>query len=197
MRQNHRHDSDIWAFAYRMSHMAGVQVLLQALVNQNRIIYIFDDLPQDIVAILSREQCTNISATPTFYRNLLPFMSDKIMTLKTITLGGERYDENLCTKLRKFAPDAKIHNVYASTEIGSIFASHGSDFVIPEQYKGLVRISPEHELCIHKSLLGNFYCESDWYNTHDVVEVDDKGALHFLSRKSDLINVCWYKVNPL
>lgn len=197
VRCNLQHVSDVWAFAYKMSHMAGVQVLLQALVNKNRIVYVFEDSPENIVKIIQEELCTCISATPTFYRNLLPFMTNELSTVRHITLGGEKYDEKLCEKIRLSLPNAKIHNIYASTETGSILASTGNKFYIPDKYKSLVRISPENELCIHKSLLGDFPCDNEWYNTHDLVEIENNGALRFLSRKSDLINVGGYKVNPL
>ena len=36
-----------------------------------------------------------------------------------------------------------------------------------------------------------------WYNTHDLVDLNDDGIIKFISRKSDLINVGGYKVNPL
>ncbi|KHM51675.1 hypothetical protein NZ47_09160 [Anaerovibrio lipolyticus] len=197
VRYNERHNKDVWAFAYKMSHMAGVQVLLQALVNNNTIVYIFEDSPQNVVKIIKRAACTNISATPTFYRNLLPFISEDLPAVKHITLGGEKYDENLCNKLHQLIPGAKIHNIYASTETGSILASHGNKFSILPEYKQWIKISPDNELCIHKSLLGDFSCADDWYNTHDLVEIDENGFLRFLSRKSDLINVGGYKVNPL
>ena len=197
VRYSDRHKNDIWAFAYKMSHMAGIQVLLQALTNNNSLVYVFEDVPQDIVSIIQAEKCTHISATPTFYRNLLPFLKDDLPYLKHITLGGERFDENLCEKLNNILPDVIIHNIYASTETGSLLTSHGNTFSIPEKYKDLIKVSEEHELCIHKSLAGNFQCDGDWYNTHDMVEVSDDGIIRFLSRKSDLINVGGYKVNPL
>ncbi|MBP3817432.1 MAG: long-chain fatty acid--CoA ligase [Butyrivibrio sp.] len=197
VRYSDRHKDDIWAFAYKMSHMAGIQVLLQALTNDNSIIYVFEDKPQDVISIIDEERCSNISATPTFYRNMLPFLKDNLPYLKHITLGGERYDENLCIRLQKFVPDAKIHNIYASTETGSLLSSHGSTFTIPSKYKDRIKVSENKELCIHKSLIGDFCCDGDWYNTHDLVEISAGGVIKFLSRKSDLINVGGYKVNPL
>ena len=197
VRHNERHKNDIWAFAYKMSHMAGIQVLLQALVNDNHIVYVFEDTPKNIISTLNEECCTHISATPTFYRNLLPFIEPNVLRLNHITLGGERYDENLCTKLESLITNVKIHNIYASTETGSILASHGKTFKIPKEYNDLIKVNDKNELCIHVSLLGDFQCDELWYNTHDLVKIADDGVISFLSRKSDLINVGGYKVNPL
>ena len=197
VRYSEHHKDDIWAIAYKMSHMAGIQVLLQALTNNNGLVYVFEDTPQNIVSIIQAEKCSHISATPTFYRNLLPFLKNNLPDLRHITLGGERFDENLCEKLKDILPEVKIHNIYASTEMGSLLSSHGNTFSIPDKYKDLIKVSEEHELCIHKSLAGEFQCDGDWYNTHDMVEISESGIIKFLSRKSDLINVGGYKVNPL
>ena len=43
VRYSERHKDDIWAFAYKMSHMAGIQVLMQALTNNNSLVYVFED----------------------------------------------------------------------------------------------------------------------------------------------------------
>ena len=196
VRKSDRHRDDIWAFAYRLSHMAGIQVLLQALVNENTMVYVFEDKPQSIVKKLKKYECTHISATPTFYRNILPYLNGITLQLKHLTTGGEKYDEDLCNKLQVAIPNVKMHNIYASTETGSILNAVGKGFSIPEEYKEKVKISSEGELLIHYSLLGEFPLEGEWYNTHDLVEEED-GLLYFLSRKSDLLNVGGYKVNPL
>ena len=123
-------------------------------------------------------------------------MNNNLPMLRHLTLGGERYDHDLCTRIEKILPDVKIHNIYASTETGSLLNAVGDVFEIPYDYRELIRISDKNELLIHRSLLAGFSLTNDWYNTHDLVEVkNDK--LRFLSRKTDLINVGGYKVNPL
>lgn len=196
VRVSERHHDDIWAFAYRFSHMAGVQVLLQAIMNENTMVYVFEDEPRSIVGNLAKFSCTHISATPTFYRNILQYVGKDKLCLHHLTLGGEKYDADLCEKLKSLLPDVKMHNIYASTETGSILNAVGDAFTIPEKYKDKVRISADGELLIHQSLLGEFPLEGEWYNTHDIVVVDN-GLLKFQSRKSDLLNIGGYKVNPL
>lgn len=190
------HKEDVWGFAYRMSHMAGVQVLLQAIMNGNPLIYVFESAPREAVEALAHYGCTHISATPTFYRNLLPYLAGVSLTLRHVTLGGERYDENLYTKLQQAFPTAKLHNIYASTEGGSLLNAQGENFTIPEGYRNKIRISPQHELLLHRSLLGSFPMEGEWYNTHDLVE-ETGGVLRFISRAGDFVNVGGYKVNLL
>lgn len=191
-----KHANDIWAFAYKLSHMAGIQVFLQAIMNVNPIIYVFESLPQDIVMQLKKYSCTNISATPTFYRNILTFIDTELTSLQHITLGGEQYDKSLCLKLCELLPSAKIHNIYASTETGTVLHSNGDTFYIPDKYKDKIKISEQGEVLIHKTLLGKFIFDGEWYNTHDLV-IEDKGKIRFVSRKSDIVNIGGYKVNPL
>ena len=54
-------------------------------------------------------------------------------------------------------------------------------------------------MLIHKELLGiseSLKLEGDWYKTGDVVEFKDKKRFKFKNRKSEMINVGGYKVNP-
>lgn len=190
-----KHQSDIWAFAYRLSHMAGLQVLLQALMNQNTIVYVFESRPEVVIQQLEKYKCTHISATPTFYRNILPFLNSNVF-LRSITMGGERFDVSLQEAIKQKLPEVQIHNIYATTETGTLLVAKLDGFVIPERFKDKIRISENGELHIHNSLLGKFALEEEWYNTHDIVTEKD-GLLYFQSRQSDLVNVGGYKVNLL
>ena len=60
-------------------------------------------------------------------------------------------------------------------------------------------IGDDGELLIHKSLLGisdDIILEGEWYHTGDVVERLDENTFRFISRKTEMINVGGYKVNP-
>jgi acyl-coenzyme A synthetase/AMP-(fatty) acid ligase len=72
-------------------------------------------------------------------------------------------------------------------------------FSINEENLSLIRIE-NNELLIHKSLMGTADVEfDDWYNTGDVIEIVLENPLkfRFLNRKSEMINVGGYKVNPI
>ena len=196
VRSSTRYANNIWAFAYRFSHMAGLQVMLQALLNANPMIYVFESTPADVIKQLKKYHCTHISATPTFYRNIIPFITEELPDISDLTMGGEKYDADICNKIQQLLPNVRLHNIYAATETGSIFNAKDDHFEIPEKLRDKIKISENQELLIHRSLLGEFPVEGEWYNTHDLVEECD-GNLTFLSRKSDLINVGGYKVNPL
>ncbi len=109
----------IWGFAYNPTHMAGIQVFFQALLNGNSIIRLFGLNTDEIYNEIRNNSITHISATPTFYRLLLP-CDEAFPSVEKITSGGERFNEKTFNQLEKIFPNAGITNVYASTEAGTL-----------------------------------------------------------------------------
>lgn len=191
-----KHSSDIWGFAYNITHFAGVQVFLQALMNKNPIINLFNKNLDNADMLLKKYKCTCISATPTFYRNFIFVHNEVNVNIKYATFGGEKFDNALIVKAKNKFPNAKIRNIYASTEVGSLLSGLNDSFKIPEKLKSLVKISSENHLLIHSSLLEKNRIIDDWYDTNDIVAMNEDGTFKILSRDSDFINVGGYKVNP-
>ncbi|APF20161.1 AMP-dependent synthetase and ligase [Caldithrix abyssi DSM 13497] len=190
---------DIWGVAYNPTHIAGVQVFMQALLNMNTIIRLFGERREKILHLIKKYNITNISATPTFYRMLLPF-DKEYESVKRITSGGEKFDKGLIVQLKKLFPNAKIINVYAATEFGTLFASNGEYFEIKPEFYKYVKVI-DSELYVHKKLLGesdSISLNGTWYRTSDMVEVVKEKPLkiRFVNRKNEMINVGGYKVNP-
>ncbi|MDD4689891.1 MAG: long-chain fatty acid--CoA ligase [Eubacteriales bacterium] len=199
VRLGDKYKGQVWAYAYNPTHMAGLQVFFQAFENQNTLVNVFNMQRSDVYAKIAEYQITHISATPTFYRLLLPFEQEH-PSVQRVTLGGEKSGNHLYENIKKIFPQAKINNVYASTEAGSLFAAKGDCFQIPEKIRDKFTVV-EDELLIHKSLLGksdSFKFDGDYYHSGDLIEwVNQKeGIFKFKSRKNELINVGGYKVNP-
>ena len=199
VRLGEKYANQVWAFAYNPTHMAGLQVFFQAFENQNTLVNVFMKSRDEVYRLFSEKQITNVSATPTFYRLLLPF-EQACPLVRRVTLGGEKSDQCLYAAIRRVFPNAKINNVYASTEAGSLFASNGESFRIPEAIQEKIKVVDD-ELLIHRSLLGrsdSYIFTDDYYHTGDLIEWVDKpnAVFRFKSRKNDLINVGGYKVNP-
>lgn len=197
VKTSEKHRDNIWGFAYSPTHMAGIQVFFQALLNGNSLVRLFG-LPKDqVLQSILDYSISNISATPTFYRLLLP-ASNQYPTVYRLTSGGEKFDEKTSYLLRQVFPNAKITNVYASTEAGTLFAAQGNEFVIKDEFTDFIKIE-NNELLIHKSLMGTSEAiSSKWYSTGDLVEIVSENPVRFkfLSRKNEMINVGGYKVNP-
>lgn len=199
VRMGVKYQGQIWAFAYNPTHMAGLQVFFQAFENQNTLVNVFNRSREYVYQQIREKGITHVSATPTFYRLLLPF-EQAYESVVRVTLGGEKSDQHLYDSIAKIFPNAKINNVYASTEAGSLFAAKGDCFQIPEAIKDKFKVVDD-ELLIHKSLLGSsdsFNFTDDYYHSGDLIEwVDEaQGLFRFKSRKNELINVGGYKVNP-
>lgn len=197
VKKSDKNANNIWGFAYNPTHMAGIQVFLQALLNGNPIIRLFGLSQELIYTEIKINKITHISATPSFYRLLLPH-NDIYPTIKRITSGGEKFDEKTFNQLTHIFPNASITNVYASTEAGSLFASDGNTFSIKQSIKELIKID-DNELLIHKSLMGTTGINiNEWYRTGDLIEIISETPLRFrlLSRKNEMINVGGYKVDP-
>ncbi len=186
-----------WGFAYNPTHMAGVQVFFQALLNGNTIVRLFGLEKEKIFSQIELYSITHISATPSFYRLLIPHFNSYPSVIR-LTSGGEKFDDRATTQLSKIFPKAKIINIYASTEAGTLFASEKDVFTVKPEFASSLKII-NGELNIHKSLMGQTDLHYDnWYSTGDMVEVLTENPLtfRFLSRKNEMINVGGYKVNP-
>lgn len=195
---NLRHQNDIWGLAYPLNHLAGLQVMLQAVINHNTIVQLFG-LPAELIhRSIESNQITHLSCTPTFLK-LLSTTNTTHPTVQSLTTGGERLgrlDQELGKKL---FPGARHRNIYALTEIGNLLISENDIFTISESLNGKVKII-DGGLSIHTSLLASKTNESgdDWYRTGDLVEVIEHNPLkfRFLTRRDEIINVGGNKVVP-
>lgn len=199
VKKSANHANDIWGFAYNPTHMAGLQVFFQALLNFNTIVRIFSYLREEIYTLIEEYGITNISATPTFYRLLLP-VEKSYGSVVRLTSGGEKFDSKTQSNLLTAFPNAKLTNVYASTEAGTLFAAKGDVFQIKQGMENLFKIVGD-ELYIHRDLVGSsdsIKLQGDWYPTGDLISVVSESpfTFKFISRKNEMINVGGYKVNP-
>lgn len=194
VRRSSRHKDDVWGFAYNPTHIAGIQVFFQALLNGNTLVDLFRTNKNETLDRIDKFQISNISATPTFYRLLLP-LEGKYPSVRRLTSGGERFDPRLSEDLRVAFPNAQLRNIYASTEAGSVLQSVDDLFSISDPT--LCKIV-DNQLYIHASLVGTDPSDGDWYNTGDLVEFSDPSCqcFKFVSRVNEMINVGGYKVNP-
>ncbi|MEO8270413.1 MAG: AMP-binding protein, partial [Aureliella sp.] len=180
-------------------HIAGLQVFFQALANHNPLVRLFD-LPVDHVhQSIEAEGITHLSATPTFY-NMLCSAGQIHPHVRSVTSGGEVSHRRLRERMASTFPNARIHNIYASTEAGTLLISSGDQFHVPKAYEGRIKVI-EGVLAVHRSLLAaslQEHTSDEFYRTGDCVEVLDSRPLtiRFVSRHGDWINVGGYKVNP-
>lgn len=184
----------IWASGYNLGHMAFIQVYFQVVLNKSKLYSLYGVNSHEIKESLHQIPFTNISATPSFFKLL--DSSVRSTSIRTVTMGGERVEEQLLKKISNCFPSAKIRNIYASTEAGSILNSDGEYFKIREELKGAVKMI-NNEIMIHHSLLSvNLADQSEWYATGDFVEFsEDRTKFKIIGRSSEIINVGGEKIN--
>ncbi|MBI5692944.1 MAG: AMP-binding protein [Verrucomicrobia bacterium] len=190
------HRGDVWGLAYPPTSIAGFQVCLQAWCNGNGIVDLLGVQGEEVLRRCGEWGVNRLSATPTFFRLLLP-IRDPLPGLRSCTLGGEVADTALLQRVREAFPGARVHNVYALTEAGTVLRSEGEEFSIPDELQDHVRIQ-EGRLWLRHTLVAEDRRAGDWFDTGDLVEVTSRTPLRFRvqGRAGSVINVGGSKVNP-
>jgi acyl-coenzyme A synthetase/AMP-(fatty) acid ligase len=192
-----RHRYDIWGLAFNPSHIAGVQVYLQAITNQNTVVNLWGLSPADSLARCRQWRVSHLSATPTYFRLLLA-EGAVLPEVRSVSLGGEPADPHLLERLQAMFPLARLHNIYASTEAGTLLSSSGVEFSIPLERVADLEIR-EGRIWVRRSLLGEFAGATEWYDTGDRVELipGDTQRFRILGRERCGVNVGGEKVDPV
>jgi acyl-CoA synthetase (AMP-forming)/AMP-acid ligase II len=203
-----------WLLTYRPHLYAGLQVMLQCFANLGTLINADADMaPRALAEFLAQEHVQFVSATPSFWKRLL-FSVDSMalekIPLVQITLGGEVVEQWVLDALQERFPNARLVHIYATTELGRCFSVSDGRAGFPVRYlhqstaeRAEMRIS-DSELLVrslnsmrsYDSYSGHEFHNADWFRTGDLVEIKED-RVHFIGRKSDVINVGGSKVHPL
>ncbi len=191
-----KHRCDVWGLAYPPTTMAGFQVCLQAFCNGNGIVDLRGVRREEVLRRCREWGVNRLSATPTFFRMLLP-VRPPFGAMRSCTLGGEVADSRLVQDLREAFTGARIHNIYALTEAGTVLRAEGEEFSVPGELLNLVKIE-EGRVWLNRALLAADQRTGEWFDTGDLVEVTCGNPLRFrmLGRAGTVINVGGAKVNP-
>jgi acyl-CoA synthetase (AMP-forming)/AMP-acid ligase II len=110
--------------------------------------------------------------------------------VRSVTMGGERFTSTDMEKVVMIFPNAKVRNIYASTEAGTLLTSDGEFFEIQENDFSKIRIIDGTIHVNRKQVSEDLNFEGEWYNTGDIVEFDDaRGKYRILGRKSEVVNI--------
>jgi acyl-CoA synthetase (AMP-forming)/AMP-acid ligase II len=175
----------VWGLTYDWTKIAGSQVILQSYLNGGKIVNLFKKSYSEIINLITEYGITHISATPTFYRLLGNVVFENV---NQVTLGGEVVDANLITHIEKIFPNAKITNIYALTEFGTLFTSSKDYFEFSEKISIFVKIE-NNNIFIKQN--------NEWIDTGDVIEWLGETKFKIIGRETNMINVGGVKVNPI
>ncbi len=203
-----------WLLAYGPQQFAGLQVLQHVMAIGATLVAPFPRQPRDGLAALLDLGVTHASATPTYWRFLLTEARTRgvaLPPLEQITLGGEASAPDLLDDLKAAFPGARISQVYASTEFGSIASVRdgrpglaAASLWSASNPDGVLQVR-EGQLWVRAGTGMSGYAgevagtpeEVDgWVATGDLAEVVDDRVI-FRGRSSEVINVGGVKVHPL
>lgn len=190
----------VWGSAYHPAHMSGIQLMLQAVWNGDSVSSLERLGYHCLEDELKRTGVTHLVGTPSFFRLQMPFNAP-CEKIEQVTLGGEPLDEHLLARLHFAFPKARFRNIYASTEAGSLLASDGLWFRIPQGLRDKVKID-DGEICLHPSLAGQGAMAGEeptsWFRTGDLVDFDPecRELFQIRRRKGEVIHTAGYRVDP-
>ncbi len=203
-----------WLLTYRPHLYAGIQVVLQSLVNGGTLVVPEPDASPSAVAELMRSaRVEYASATPSYWRRLLLFADPAVLAatpLVQITLGGEVVDQQILDALRRAFPATRTVHIYATTELGRCLSVTDGKAGFPARYlreptpDGILMRIEDGELVVRSANAmqgydhdGEVLPSSEWgHRTGDLVEaIGDR--VYFIGRRTDMINVGGNKVHPV
>jgi acyl-CoA synthetase (AMP-forming)/AMP-acid ligase II len=203
-----------WLLTYRPHLYAGLQVMLQCFADRGTL-FIPDSHAdsQSTVRFMGDAAIEYVSATPSYWRRLLMFSDTELLKripLVQITLGGETIDQPILDKLHQYFPKARLVHIYATTELGRCFSVTDGKAGFPLTYLntggaggaelkvdgGELLVRSPNSMQMYDSLSSLQPAFADWFPTGDLVKLDD-GRVHFVGRRSEMINVAGSKVFPI
>ena len=204
----------IWFLSYRPNTYAGLQVMMQCFADRGTLALAGRQMdPQSAARFMHTTGVQFVSATPSYWRRLLMFADQDLLRstpLKQVTLGGEVVDQPLLDRLRHAYPAARIVHIYATTELGRCFAVNDGlagfpvsylDSVLPDGTElrieeGELQVRSPNSMRMYDPLSSHSVPRSDWFPTSDLVAICGD-RVHFIGRKSEMINVAGSKVFPV
>ncbi|MEX1075647.1 MAG: fatty acid--CoA ligase family protein [Pirellulales bacterium] len=188
-----------WLLVYDATRWAGIQVWLQALLTGGRLVVPASRDPDVVARALADEAVSILPATPTLLRRLLTSADRSLLARSAperITLGGEAADSPLLEQAKGVFPQAKITQVYATTELGEVYRVADGRAGFPAAWLGKA-LPGGSRLTVRRDgeLLVRLSRDTAEIATGDLVE--RRGDRYeFTGRRSDVIVVGGAKVYP-
>ena len=188
-----------WLLVYDATRWAGTQVWMQAMLTGGKLVVPASRDPDCVARAIAEEGVTILPSTPTLLRRLITSGDRAILEkaqLDRITLGGEAADALLLEQAHQFFGQAKITQVYATTELGEVFRVTDGQAGFPSAWLGRtlpggVKLSMRRD----GELLVQLSRDTAEVGTGDLVERCGDRYL-FSGRRSDVIVVGGAKVFP-
>lgn len=190
-----------------MDHFGGFNTFLSALAYGGLAVCIEARMPEIICKAIEETKADLLPTTPTFLNLLIASQCYKkydIRSLRLITYGTEMMNTTTLHKLQTLFPDTKLKQTYGLSELGVLRSKSKSDGSLWLKVGGsefetkvvdnLLWIRAESNMVGYLNA-PNPFDEEGWFCTGDEVE-QEGDYIHFVGRKSEIINVGGQKVFP-
>jgi acyl-coenzyme A synthetase/AMP-(fatty) acid ligase len=190
-------------------HIGGINTLLNCLKDGSTIIIPKYRTPEYIVELIDEFQVNVLPTTPTFLNLMSIHLSNnysKIKSLRLITYGTERMPELILEKLKKNLPNIKLLQTFGTSETGilktvskssdSLYFRIEDDRYLTKIEGGVLFIKSKFNVNGYLNMVSDKFDEDGWYNTGDLVKIDEDGYMMIVGRINELINIGGLKVMP-
>lgn len=188
-------------------HIGGLNTLLHTLFNGGCVVTPRSRSVEDVLDSCSTYKVELLPTTPTFLRMMLlsGIVPDAVPdSLKLITYGTERMDENTLVELCRLLPKIDFRQTYGMSELGilrvksefreSLYMKIGGEGIETRVVEGVLQIKSSSKMVGYLNSPSPFL-EGGWYDTKDLVDV--KGEyIKIIGRIGDVINVGGLKFLP-
>lgn len=179
-------------------HIGGLNTLLNGLAMGATLIIANDFSTAKICELIEKFDINVLPTTPSFL-NLLLINKDyekfDLNSLKLITYGTERMDDNILKRLKEVFAKVKFIQTFGTSETGIMNTNSKSSTstffnLNSDEYKIV-----DGELYIKSKTAFLGYLNADnhddngWFKTGDLVEVGENGFLKIIGRSKEMINV--------
>lgn len=190
-----------------IDHFGGFNTLLACLADAGVGICVQGRSPEAVCRAVAGARAELLPTTPTFLGLLIAsglWRSYDLSSIRLITYGAEPMPESTLRRVREIFPSAELKQTYglselgvlrsASPEAGSLWLKLGGEGFETRVVDGVLHIRSASAMVGYLNAPSPIDADG-WMNTGDLVEEKD-GAVRFLGRKTEIINVGGQKVFP-
>ena len=199
----------VWGTFYDIRRYGGLQIFLRAVLGGGSLVLSqAGETVGDHLARLARHGVTHLSGTPSHWRRALMAPEAASIAPRTVRLSGEIADQAVLDALARAYPDAALGHAYASTEAGVGFEVTDGREGFPAAFldpgravamkveDGSLRIRSTRTASRYIGAAAAALADADGFvDTDDLVERRGD-RMHFVGRRSGVINVGGLKVHP-
>ena len=190
-------------------HIGGMNTLLNALSMGSHMVFPDIREPDHVAGLIEKYKVRVLPASPTFL-NLMVMASVQekrdLSSLRMITYGTETMPQTLLNRLKELFPRTRLLQTFGTSETGIanvISKSSSSAYMRIEDpncehkiVNGELWLRSKTQISGYLNASSDSFTEDGWFNTGDLVEVNENGFFKVVGRSNEVINVGGEKVLP-